>query len=96
MGGVRPLGVVVDGSPSFSFAADVEALDEEMTRHAAEGALDRCVAQRVGLLERVYVSRQVQPAAKRWKGLKDDDQWQRGYLRPGSRALREIDFWIGN
>ena len=36
-----------------------------------------------------------QPASKRWKGLKDTDTWQKGYLKPGSRALREIDFWVG-
>lgn len=39
--------------------------------------------------------RQVQPAAKRWNGLEDGDGWQRSYLRPGSAARREIDFWIG-
>jgi hypothetical protein len=37
--------------------------------------------------------RQVQPEGKRWKGLVDDDRWQNGYLKPGSPALREIDFW---
>jgi phosphatidylserine/phosphatidylglycerophosphate/cardiolipin synthase-like enzyme len=37
----------------------------------------------------------IQPAAKRWKGLQDSDQWQKGYLRTGSKALREIDFWVG-
>ena len=39
--------------------------------------------------------RQVQPVKKRWKGLKDTDTWQTGYLKPGSRARREIDFWVG-
>ena len=39
--------------------------------------------------------RQVQPKSKRWKGLKDNDTWQKGYLKPGSAALREIDFWVG-
>lgn len=39
--------------------------------------------------------RQLQPQAKRWKGLKDADTWQRGYLRANSPALREINFWIG-
>ena len=39
--------------------------------------------------------RQTQPVNKRWKGLQDDDKWQDGYLRPGSTALREIDFWVG-
>jgi phosphatidylserine/phosphatidylglycerophosphate/cardiolipin synthase-like enzyme len=39
--------------------------------------------------------RQTQPKSKRWKGLKDDDAWQRGYLKAGSEALREIDFWVG-
>ena len=38
---------------------------------------------------------QLQPPAKRWKGLVDNDQWQKGYLKPNSRALREIDFWAG-
>ena len=28
--------------------------------------------------------RQTQPKSKRWKGLKDDDTWQKGYLKPGS------------
>jgi phosphatidylserine/phosphatidylglycerophosphate/cardiolipin synthase-like enzyme len=39
--------------------------------------------------------RQVQPKDKRWNGLEDDDAWQKGYLKPGSEALREIDFWVG-
>lgn len=39
--------------------------------------------------------RHVQPPGKRWKGLKDTDTWQTGYLKPGSAALREIDFWAG-
>ncbi|MFF5288327.1 phospholipase D-like domain-containing protein [Paractinoplanes globisporus] len=39
--------------------------------------------------------RQIQPASKRWKGLVDRDTWQNGYLKPGSAALREIDFWVG-
>ena len=40
--------------------------------------------------------RQAQAANKRWKGLKDNDQWQKGYLKPGSTGLREIDFWTGS
>ncbi|OJU34730.1 MAG: hypothetical protein BGN99_14645 [Alphaproteobacteria bacterium 65-37] len=39
--------------------------------------------------------RQIQPKAKRWKGLQDTDTWQTGYLKPGSAGLREIDFWVG-
>jgi phosphatidylserine/phosphatidylglycerophosphate/cardiolipin synthase-like enzyme len=39
--------------------------------------------------------RKAQPVSKRWKGLKDSDTWQQGYLKKGSRALREIDFWVG-
>lgn len=39
--------------------------------------------------------RQMQPKSKRWKGLQDNDTWQKGYLKPGSAALREIDFWAG-
>ena len=39
--------------------------------------------------------RGAQPPSKRWKGLKDNDRWQEGYLKKGSRALREIDFWAG-
>lgn len=39
--------------------------------------------------------RKLQPASKRWKGLKDNDVWQKGYLKAGSAALREIDFWVG-
>lgn len=39
--------------------------------------------------------RHEQAPAKRWNGLKDNDTWQKGYLKPGSRALREIDFWAG-
>jgi len=39
--------------------------------------------------------RQIQPKAKQWKGLKDDDAWQKGYLKVGSIALREINFWVG-
>ncbi len=39
--------------------------------------------------------RQEQPKNKQWKGLHDNDTWQNGYLKPGSAALREIDFWVG-
>ena len=39
--------------------------------------------------------RKPQPESKRWKGLTDNDVWQRGYLTEGSAALREIDFWVG-
>ena len=39
--------------------------------------------------------RSAQPKNKRWRGLQDNDTWQRGYLKPGSEALREIDFWTG-
>lgn len=39
--------------------------------------------------------RQTQPENKRWKGLHDNDTWQNGYLKPGSAALREINFWVG-
>jgi phosphatidylserine/phosphatidylglycerophosphate/cardiolipin synthase-like enzyme len=36
-----------------------------------------------------------QPKRKQWNGLRDTDTWQNGYLKPGSVALREIDFWVG-
>jgi phosphatidylserine/phosphatidylglycerophosphate/cardiolipin synthase-like enzyme len=39
--------------------------------------------------------RQTQPKSKRWKGLQDGDSWQKGYLKKGSQALREIEFWVG-
>jgi phosphatidylserine/phosphatidylglycerophosphate/cardiolipin synthase-like enzyme len=39
--------------------------------------------------------RPTQPTQKRWKGLKDNDRWQRGYLKPDSVALREMNFWVG-
>lgn len=39
--------------------------------------------------------RHAQPKNKRWRGLKDDDRWQNGYLKPGSEPLREINFWAG-
>ena len=39
--------------------------------------------------------RQEQRASDRWKGLHDNDTWQKGYLKRGSPALREIDFWVG-
>jgi phosphatidylserine/phosphatidylglycerophosphate/cardiolipin synthase-like enzyme len=38
--------------------------------------------------------RQTQPKKSRWKGLQDGDTWQKGYLKHGSIALREIDFWV--
>jgi phosphatidylserine/phosphatidylglycerophosphate/cardiolipin synthase-like enzyme len=38
--------------------------------------------------------RQAQPENKRWKGLADSDAWQKGYLKSGSYALREIEFWV--
>ncbi len=39
--------------------------------------------------------RQTQPKSRRWEGLEDGDGWQKGYLKPGSVALREIEFWVG-
>ena len=39
--------------------------------------------------------RHAQAKNKRWKGLVDADTWQKSYLKPGSPALREVDFWIG-
>ena len=39
--------------------------------------------------------RQTQPKSKQWKGLRDNDNWQTGYLKPGSEGQREIDFWVG-
>ena len=39
--------------------------------------------------------RQIQSESERWSGLKDNDTWQKGYLKPGSAALREIEFWVG-
>jgi phosphatidylserine/phosphatidylglycerophosphate/cardiolipin synthase-like enzyme len=39
--------------------------------------------------------RQTQPKSRRWEGLEDGDRWQKGYLKPGSVALREIEFWVG-
>jgi phosphatidylserine/phosphatidylglycerophosphate/cardiolipin synthase-like enzyme len=39
--------------------------------------------------------RHLQPASRRWKGLADNDSWQQGYLKTGSPALREINFWVG-
>ena len=39
--------------------------------------------------------RQFQTETKRWNGLKDNDWWQNGYLKPGSIALSEINFWVG-
>ena len=40
--------------------------------------------------------RHIQPKEKRWNGLQDDDVWQKGYLKSGSAALREINFWAGD
>ena len=39
--------------------------------------------------------RSAQPKSKRWNGLKDNDTWQYGYLKPGGMGLREINFWVG-
>lgn len=39
--------------------------------------------------------RGTQSKRKRWNGLQDADTWQNGYLKPGSVAMREIDFWVG-
>jgi len=44
----------------------------------------------------VRVRRQEQRASERWRGLHDNDTWQEGYLKPGSPALREIKFWVGD
>lgn len=38
----------------------------------------------------------LQPARRRWKGLVDSDTWQKHHLTPGSPALHEINFWIGD
>jgi hypothetical protein len=35
--------------------------------------------------------RHLQPPSRRWKGLVDSDNWQRGYLQADSPALREIN-----
>ena len=40
--------------------------------------------------------RQIQPKKNQWKGLEDGDSWQKGYLKAGSAALREINFWVGD
>lgn len=40
--------------------------------------------------------RPTQPKTKRWEGLEDGDSWQKGYLKPGSTAFREINFWAGD
>jgi len=34
-----------------------------------------------------------QTTTKRWRGLQDNDQWQKGYLKAGSDKLREMEFW---
>lgn len=39
--------------------------------------------------------RQTQAKTRRWKGLEDTDKWQNGYLKAGSIAQREINFWVG-
>jgi phosphatidylserine/phosphatidylglycerophosphate/cardiolipin synthase-like enzyme len=39
--------------------------------------------------------RRPQAKTKRWKGLQDNDVWQKGYLKVGTAALREINFWVG-
>lgn len=39
--------------------------------------------------------RQLQPVNQRWKGLKDNDAWQNGYLDSKSTAWREIKSWVG-
>lgn len=38
--------------------------------------------------------RHTQPLTRQWDGLQDTDTWQYGYLRSGSAARREIDFWV--
>ncbi len=38
--------------------------------------------------------RQIQTKSRQWKGLKDSDTWQQGYLKEGSIYLREINFWV--
>lgn len=40
--------------------------------------------------------RHAQSKSRRWDGLEDGDAWQKGYLKEGSTALREIEFWVGN
>jgi len=39
--------------------------------------------------------RDTQPKSKQWKGLQDGDSWQNGYIKAGSPAIREINFWVG-
>jgi hypothetical protein len=36
----------------------------------------------------------IQPLARRWKGLADNDRWQHHHLKADGPALREIDFWV--
>ena len=72
--------------------------DENLLIVRGAGALASAYASNIMAIYNQYrwrFRRHEQPAAKRWKGLKDNDTWQRGYLKPGSPALREIDFWVG-
>jgi phosphatidylserine/phosphatidylglycerophosphate/cardiolipin synthase-like enzyme len=41
-------------------------------------------------------SRRNQANKPKWDGLEDGDGWQKGYLKPGSVKLREINFWTGS
>jgi phosphatidylserine/phosphatidylglycerophosphate/cardiolipin synthase-like enzyme len=97
---VDPLGadpVVLTGShnlgPKASSTNDENLL---MIRHAP-GVAAAYVTNIMAVYNqyRWRFRRQIQPVARRWKGLVDNDKWQHGYLREGSAALREIDFWIG-
>src|SRR5439155_11502087 len=57
--GPRPLGIVLDHRPPLGFAADEEALDEQVPRHAPKRSFHSCIAERSRLLQRPNKRRQV-------------------------------------
>jgi hypothetical protein len=71
--------------PGLVFLISTLSVPVRLTREC-NSAPDRCELYRQ--------RRHAQPKNKRWRRLKDD-AWQNGYLKPDSKALREINFWVG-
>ena len=68
-------------------ARDSGHLGRPWIRRAYATTISRCTTSTAGASADRF-----SPKSKRSKGLKDDDVWQKGCLKVGSEALREIDF----
>jgi phosphatidylserine/phosphatidylglycerophosphate/cardiolipin synthase-like enzyme len=97
---VDPFGpdpVVLTGSHNLGPKASATNDENLLIMRNAPGVAEAYAANIMAVYNqyRWRFRRHLQPAAKRWKGLVDNDTWQQWYLRAGSPAAREIGFWVG-